>query len=67
MGKFKDNKPNGEGSWFLKNGNKVAGSFKQTVIPNEDPDDQKINMKLNWQGKVGLGESAFEVNKHEIF
>lgn len=67
QGQFKDNKPNGEGFWNLRNGNKVEGSYKQTVVPNEDPDDQRINLKLDWQGKVGLGQTAFQVNKHEIF
>jgi hypothetical protein len=38
----------------LKNGNKLIGGYKQTVIPNEDPEDQKINVKLDWQAYVGL-------------
>lgn len=48
----------------MKNGNQISGSYKQTVIPNEDPEDQKINIKLDWQAKVGLLEAASEVNKH---
>lgn len=48
----------------MKNGNQILGSYKQTVIPNEDPEDQKINIKLDWQAKVGLLEAASEVNKH---
>lgn len=63
-GTFKDNKPTGAGLWSLKNGNKLPGQFKQTVIPNEDPDDQRVNIKLDWQSTVGLVKSAEEVNKH---
>lgn len=36
-GKFKNNKPNGEGVWYVNNGNTLTGSYTQTVIPNEDP------------------------------
>lgn len=34
QGEFKDNKPNGAGTWHLQNGNKLEGGYKQTVIPN---------------------------------
>ena len=57
-GEFKDNKPNGNGKWVLKNGNQISGGYKQTVIPNEDPEDQRVNVKLDWQAKVGLLEAA---------
>ena len=45
-GSFSNNKPNGKGVWVFVNGNKVNGNYKQTVIPNEDPDDKKVNIKL---------------------
>ena len=46
------------------NGNVVAGNYVQTVIPNEDPDDKKINIKLEYQSKVGISESAWQINAH---
>ena len=49
------------------NGNVVPGCYKQTVIPNEDPDDKKVNIKLDYQSNVGISESAWLVNAHEIF
>lgn len=45
-GAFSNNKPNGEGVWHFSNGNIAPGTYKQTIIPNEDPDDKKINLKL---------------------
>lgn len=33
-GQFKDNKPNGDGTWSINSGNNLSGSYKQTVIPN---------------------------------
>lgn len=33
-GSFSNNKPNGDGVWHFSNGNHVAGSYKQTLIPN---------------------------------
>ena len=53
-GGFTNNKPNGKGVWVFANGNKVNGSYKQTVIPNEDPDDKKVNIKLEYQSDVGI-------------
>ena len=53
--------------WHFFNGNEVAGSYKQTVIPNEDPDDKKVNIKLDYQSNVGISESAWQINAHEIF
>lgn len=67
LGQFKNNKPSGEGTWYLNNGNTLSGEYKQTVIPNEDPDDTRVNMKLDWQSNAGLATSASKVNKHEIF
>lgn len=55
VGEFKDNKPSGQGNWNLNNGNTLSGEYKQTVVPNEDPDDQRVNIKLDWQSAVGLG------------
>lgn len=66
-GGFTNNKPNGEGVWNFSNGNSVAGTYKQTIIPNEDPEDKKINLKLDYQSNVGISESAWQVNAHEIF
>ena len=66
-GNFTNNKPNEKGRWYFGNGNVVDGSYKQTVIPNEDPDDKKINLKLEWQSNVGISESAWLVNSHEHF
>lgn len=66
-GTFTNNKPTGEGTWIFANGNFLTGSYKQTVIPNEDPDDKKINIKLDYQSSVGISESAWQVNAHEIF
>lgn len=66
-GSFTNNKPNGEGVWNFSNGNSAAGTYKQTIIPNEDPEDKKINMKLDYQSNVGISESAWQVNAHEIF
>ena len=66
-GCFSNNKPNGEGVWHFMNGNVVPGCYKQTVIPNEDPDDKKVNIKLDYQSNVGISESAWLVNAHEIF
>ena len=67
MGDFKDNKPHGKGRWYLKNGNQIAGNYKQTVTPNEDPEDTRVNIKLDWQAGVGLADSAVHINKHEQF
>lgn len=66
-GSFSNNKPNGEGVWHFPNGNSLAGNYKQTVIPNEDPDDKKLNLKLEYQSNVGISEAAWQVNAHEIF
>ena len=66
-GSFTNNKPTGDGVWKFFNGNVVPGNYKQTVIPNEDPDDKKINIKLDYQSNVGISESAWQVNAHEIF
>ena len=45
--------------WQFANGNSAAGNYKQTVIPNEDPDDKKVNIKLEYQSNVGISESAW--------
>jgi hypothetical protein len=37
------------------------------VIPNEDPDDTKLNLKLDWESKTGISKSAWLVNGHENF
>lgn len=66
-GSFSNNKPDGDGTWFFSNGNSINGSYKQTIIPNEDPDDKKLNIKLEYQSNVGISESAWQVNAHEIF
>ena len=66
-GAFANNKPNGDGVWHFANGNIAPGNYKQTIIPNEDPDDKKINLKLEYQSSVGISESAWQVNAHEIF
>ena len=66
-GNFSNNKPNGAGSWHFPNGNILTGTYKQTVIPNEDPDDKKVNLKLDYQSSVGISEAAWQVNAHEIF
>lgn len=66
-GAFTNNKPNGQGLWRFSNGNQVAGSYNQTIIPNEDPDDKKLNIKLDYQSDVGISTSAWQVNAHEIF
>lgn len=36
-GSFENNKPSGEGTFYFKNGNNVVGTYKQTIIPNDDP------------------------------
>ena len=64
-GKFKNNKPNGEGVWYINNGNTLNGSYSQTVIPNEDSEDTKVNLKLDWQSNVNISNSAWEINAHE--
>lgn len=66
-GAFTNNKPSGDGVWHFYNGNVVPGNYKQTVIPNEDPDDKKVNIKLDYQSNVGISESAWQINAHEIF
>ena len=63
-GAFANDKPNEQGKWYYSNGNTLDGSYKQTIIPNEDPDDKKINMKLEWQSNVGISDSAWMVNCH---
>lgn len=67
QGDFANNKPNGVGVWKFPNGNSVPGTYKQTVIPNEDPDDKKLNIKLEYQSEVGISGAAWQVNAHEIF
>ena len=64
-GKFKNNKPNGEGVWYVNNGNTLTGNYSQTVIPNEDPQDTKVNLKLDWQSSINISNAAWEVNAHE--
>jgi radial spoke head protein 1 len=66
-GTFNNNKPSGDGVWHFYNGNQLAGNYKQTVIPNEDPDDKKVNIKLDYQSNVGISEAAWQINAHEIF
>lgn len=66
-GTFANNKPTGDGVWHFSNGNVAPGTYKQTIIPNEDPDDKKLNLKLEYQSYVGISESAWQVNGHEIF
>ena len=67
-GKFKDNKPDGQGVWKINNGNELCGSYKQTQIQNEDdPDNPKVNIKLDWQSDVKIAESAWCINAHENF
>jgi hypothetical protein len=53
-GAFTNNKPNGDGVWNFSNGNIAPGNYKQTIIPNEDPDDKKVNLKLEYQSIVGI-------------
>lgn len=65
-GKFTNNKPNGEGVWHYNNGNVLDGGYKQTIIPNEDEEVKTLNIKLDWQSDVGIAESAWRVNAHEI-
>ena len=66
QGSFVNDKPNGDGRWYFQNGNTLDGVYQQEIIPNEDPDEKKINMKLNWQSRVGISESASLVNAHEF-
>ena len=66
-GTFANNKPTGDGVWHFANGNLAPGNYKQTIIPNEDPDDKKVNIKLEYQSDVGISEAAWLVNAHEIF
>jgi len=35
-GKFSNNKPCESGVWHYINGNSLQGSYKQTIVPNED-------------------------------
>jgi len=65
-----NNKPNGEGSWSINNGNKLTGIYKQTVIPNEDNVDEnqpKETIKLDWISESRIVELAKLVNDHENF
>jgi hypothetical protein len=48
----------------VNTGNKLEGSYKQTVLENEDPDDTKINLKLDWLSKTDISKSAWLVNSH---
>jgi radial spoke head protein 1 len=66
-GAFKNNKPEGRGVWHFKNGNVLEGAFSQTVIPNEDPEDQRVNLNIEWQSTFDLYGAASQVNLHEAF
>jgi hypothetical protein len=63
-GQFKENKPNGNGVWSVNTGNQLEGSYKQTVLENEDPEDTKIHLKLDWQSNTAISKSAWLVNSH---
>jgi len=63
-GAFINNKPTESGTWHFNNGNQLEGNYKQTIIPNEDPDDKKLNIKLDWESKVGISRSSWQVNAH---
>ena len=68
LGRFSENKPNGKGTWFLNNGNKLKGNYKQNKVTNEDdPDNVKVMINLDWQSNVGICESAWKINAHENF
>ncbi|KAM3137522.1 hypothetical protein pb186bvf_010312 [Paramecium bursaria] len=66
-GIFENNKPNNQGTFYFKNGNTVTGNYKQTIIPNDDPDDKKLNIDMKWQSKGYLFQSAVLINSHENF
>jgi hypothetical protein len=63
-GQFKENKPNGAGVWAVNTGNNLEGTYKQTVLENEDAEDTKINLKLEWQSNAAISKSAWLVNGH---
>ena len=48
-GEFVNNKPNEKGIWHYVNGNTLEGTYKQTVIPNEDEENKTVNIKMDWQ------------------
>ena len=37
------------------------------MIPNEDADDKRVNVKMEWISDVGIGKSAILVNDHLNF
>jgi radial spoke head protein 1 len=66
-GKFNEGKPDGKGIWFINNGNTLEGSYSQTKIPNEESEDAKPTLKLDWHSDVCISQSAWQVNAHENF
>ncbi|CAD8054128.1 unnamed protein product [Paramecium primaurelia] len=66
-GEFDNNKPNKVGVWYFKNGNKIQGTYNQKIIPNDDPDDKKLNIEMKWASNGYLYQNADLVNAHEKF
>lgn len=66
-GEFENNKPNKVGTWQFKNGNTISGTYKQNIIPNEDPDDKKLNIDMKWSSNGYLYQNAHSINRHEDF
>ena len=67
-GTFKNNKPDGQGTWHFSNGNQLNGSYKQTEKINEEEEEaegEPKKMELQWQANTNISESAFKVNSVE--
>ena len=71
-GAFTANKPNGDGCWFFKNGNEMAGAYEQRQ-KGEEEDEQasqgegeegaaKTKTELVWHAKTNIVGSANHVN-----
>ena len=71
-GKFSNNKPQGEGMWYFRNGNSLKGTFEQKPkVKNEDdppseeemnelgePIEKKPKFDLLWNTSTGISKSA---------
>jgi len=75
-GNFTQNKPQGEGTWYFKNGNVMNGSYehkKKEVGEDDEPEPEleegqeesqvpKSNIDLVWHAKTDIASSAHMVN-----
>ena len=76
LGKFENNKPCGQGTWYFKNGNQLEGTFEQkpkekdenaeeSEVEGEPGAKKEPKFDLVWHTTTNIASSAHQVNSVE--